>query len=71
MSDENTEHISITLIKYALSIFFTALALVFIYKCLYKPFLLNDCSSLYALMSKMESIFRVNMPYVLKNLCSI
>lgn len=69
MSNENNESISITIIKYTLSIFFTLLAIVFIYKCMYKPFLLNDCSSLYALNTKIETLFKINMPYALKNLC--
>ena len=69
MSDENSESLSITLIKYSLSIFFTILTIVFIYKCMYKPFILNDCSSLYALVYKIESIFKINMPHALKNLC--
>lgn len=70
MSDENSnESLSVFIIKCALSIFFTCLALLFIYTCLVKPFLMNDCSTLYNVVYKIESIFKINMPYALKNLC--
>ena len=70
MSDENNnESLSVFLIKGALAIFFTCFALVFIYTCLVKPFLFNDCSSLYPIVNKIETLFKINMPYALKNLC--